>query len=101
VLAVVGFFLYSRHEAVPDVPGVLLGQDGARWPQNANGASAEPEKVRELFFKRLDINYRKRQAGQLKFDRVNGGWRMKRGLRSAPAADWQPRRGRQIRSPRT
>ncbi len=79
VLAVVGFALYVGMKLFPmyeeyySIRMVLKGIAS----ETSTGASMEPEKVRELFAKRLDVNYSDNvKPSDLKFDRVDGGWRM-------------------------
>jgi hypothetical protein len=68
-----------RHEAVPDVFGVLRSQGRAQGVAKEPGvANMEPGKVQEMFFRRLYINYSETvKPANVKFERVSGGWNMK------------------------
>ncbi|MCC4606586.1 MULTISPECIES: DUF4845 domain-containing protein [Xanthomonas] len=79
VLAVVGFGLYIGMKLFPmyqEYYSVRTAMKGlAKEPGSAN---MDPSKLQDLFFRRLYINYSENvKKEDVKFERVDGGWRMK------------------------
>lgn len=79
VLAVAGFAvyigmklfpMYQEYYAVRTAMKGLAGEPGS--------ADMDPGKAQDLFFRRLYINYSENvQKNDVKFERIDGGWRMK------------------------
>jgi Domain of unknown function (DUF4845) len=79
VLAVVGFALYIGMKLFPmyqEYYSVRMAMKSlAKEPDSAN---MDPSKLQDLFFRRLYINYSENvKKEDVKFERVDGGWRMK------------------------
>ena len=79
VLAVVGFALYLGMKLFPmyqDYYAVRTSMKGLA--NEAGSADMDPSKLQDMFFKRLDINSSESvKPGDVKFERIEGGWRMK------------------------
>ena len=78
ILAVAGLFIFVGMKVVPmymEYWAVKKSLDGlALEPGIAN---ASPERIRNLFFRRLYVNYSENvKAENVKIDRMEGGWKM-------------------------
>jgi hypothetical protein len=78
VLAVVGFALYIGMKLFPMYQEFYAIKVAMKSLANESGsADMDPGKAQELFFKRMDMNYSDTvKRDNIKFDRIEGGWRM-------------------------
>ncbi|WP_372178295.1 DUF4845 domain-containing protein [Xanthomonas axonopodis pv. phyllanthi] len=79
VLAVVGFGLYIGMKLFPMYQEYYSVRTAMKGLANEPGsANMDPSKLQDLFFRRLYINYSENvKKEDVKFERVDGGWRMK------------------------
>lgn len=79
VLAVVGFGLYIGMKLFPMYQEYYSVRTAMKGLANEPGsATMDPSKLQDLFFRRLYINYSENvKKEDVKFERVEGGWRMK------------------------
>ncbi|KQR18346.1 hypothetical protein ASF90_02350 [Xanthomonas sp. Leaf148] len=79
VLAVVGFGLYIGMKLFPMYQEYYSVRTAMKGLANEPGsADMDPSKLQDLFFRRLYINYSENvKKEDVKFERVEGGWRMK------------------------
>ena len=79
VLAVVGFAAYIGMKLFPMYQEYYSVRTAMKSLANEPGvADMDPAKVQDLFFRRLYISYAENvKAQNVKFERTNGGWRMK------------------------
>ncbi len=79
VLAVVGFGLYIGMKLFPMYQEYYSVRTAMKGLANEPGsANMDPSKLQDLFFRRLYINYSENvKKEDVKFERVEGGWRMK------------------------
>lgn len=79
VLAVVGFALYLGMKLFPMYQEYYAVRTSMKGLANeAGSADMDPSKLQDMFFKRLDINSSESvKPGDVKFERIEGGWRMK------------------------
>jgi hypothetical protein len=78
VLAVVGFGLYVGMKLFPMYQEYYSVRSAMKGLANEPGsADMSPEKAKDLFFRRLYINYSENvKPENVKFERVENGWRM-------------------------
>ena len=78
VLAVVGVFVYTGMKVIPmysEYYGVKQAMKGMSLEPGINNAS--PDRIRNLFFRRLYVNYSEHvEAKHLKIERIPGGWKL-------------------------
>lgn len=79
VLAVVGVFIYVGMKVIPmytEYYGVRQAMRGLALEPGINNAS--PDKIRNLFFRRLYVNYADNvDQKHVKIERMTGGWKMR------------------------
>lgn len=79
VLAVVGVFIYVGMKVIPmytEYYGVRQAMKGLALEPGINNAS--PDKIRNLFFRRLYVNYADNvDQKHVKIERMAGGWKMR------------------------
>lgn len=79
VLAVVGVFIYVGMKVIPmysEYYGVRQAMKGLALEPGINNAS--PDKIRNLFFRRLYVNYAEHvEQKHVKIDRIDNGWKMR------------------------
>ncbi|MEA5668860.1 MAG: DUF4845 domain-containing protein [Stenotrophomonas sp.] len=76
VLAVVGFALFIGMKLFPMYQEFYAVKTSMAALAKEPG-SGDPTRAREMFFKRMDLNYSESvKPGDLKFDRAGGGMRM-------------------------
>ena len=77
-LAVAGVFVYVGMKVIPmysEYFSVKKSMDGLALEPGINNAS--PDKIRNLFFRRLYVNYSENvKAENVKIERAPGGWHM-------------------------
>ena len=78
VLAVVGFALYVGMKLFPMYQEYYSVRSAMKGLANEPGSGdMSPEKAKDLFFRRLYINYSENvKPENVKFERMDGGWRM-------------------------
>lgn len=78
VLAVVGVFIYVGMKVIPmytEYYGVRQAMKGLALEPGINNAS--PDKIRNLFFRRLYVNYSENvEQKHVKIERMEKGWKM-------------------------
>ena len=78
VLATVGVFVYCGMKVIPmymEYYGVKQAMKGMSLEPGINNAS--PDRIRNLFFRRLYVNYSENvEAKHVKIERIQGGWKM-------------------------
>ena len=78
VLTVVGLFIYVGMKVIPmytEYYGVRQAMKGLALEPGINNAS--PDKIRNLFFRRLYVNYSENvEQKHVKITRIEGGWQM-------------------------
>ncbi|PPU28362.1 DUF4845 domain-containing protein [Xanthomonas arboricola] len=79
VLAVVGFALYIGMKLFPMYQEYYAVRTSMKGLANEGGsADMDPSKLQDMLFKRLDINASESvKRENVKFERIEGGWRMK------------------------
>jgi hypothetical protein len=79
VLAVAGFAVYIGMQLFPMYQEYYSVRTAMKGLANEPGsADMDPAKAQDLFFRRLYINYSENvQKSDVKFERIDGGWRMK------------------------
>ena len=79
VLAVVGFGLYVGMKLFPMYQEYYSVKTALKGLANEPGSGAmDPSKAKDLFFRRLYINYSENvKPENVTFERTDGGWRMK------------------------
>ena len=79
ILGVAGLFIYVGMKVVPmytEYYAVKKSLDGLALEPGINNAS--PDRIRNLFFRRLYVNYSENvREENIKIERMTGGWRMK------------------------
>jgi len=77
-LAVAGVFIYVGMKVIPmysEYFSVKKSMDGLALEPGINNAS--PDKIRNLFFRRLYVNYSENvKQDNVKIERMPGGWKM-------------------------
>ena len=78
ILAMVGVFVYVGMKVIPmysEFYAVKKSMQGLSLEPGINNAS--PDKIRNLFFRRLYVNYSENvQQDNVKIERMQGGWKM-------------------------
>lgn len=78
VLAVAGVFIYTGMKVIPmytEYYGVKQAMKGMSLEPGINNAS--PDRIRNLFFRRLYVNYSENvEDKHVKIERMEGGWKM-------------------------
>ncbi|RRN79207.1 MULTISPECIES: DUF4845 domain-containing protein [Pseudoxanthomonas] len=79
VLAVLGFAAYVGMKLFPMYQEYYAVRSAMKGLSNEPGvADMSPQRIQELFFRRLYINYSENVKPQnVKFERANGGWVMR------------------------
>jgi len=79
VLAVVGFAAYLGMKLFPMYQEYYSVRTSAKGLASEPGVGdMDPSKIQDLLFRRLEINYSENvKPGNVKFDRIEGGWNMK------------------------
>ena len=79
VLAVLGVFIYTGMKVIPmysEYYGVKQALKGLSLEPGINNSS--PDRIRNLFFRRLYVNYSENVADKhVKIERMEGGWKMR------------------------
>jgi len=78
VLAVVGFFLYIGMQLFPMYQEYYSVRQAMKGVANEPGSGdMDPGRAKDLFFRRLDINYSDSvKKENVTFERIGNGWRM-------------------------
>lgn len=78
ILGVAGLFIYVGMKVIPmysEYYAVRQSMDGLALEPGINNAS--PDRIRNLFFRRLYVNYSENvKKDDLKIERMAGGWKM-------------------------
>lgn len=79
VLAVVGFAAYIGMKLFPMYQEYYAVRSAMKGiAAEPGGGDMDPSRLQDMFFKRMDINYSESvKRENIKFERVEGGWRMK------------------------
>ncbi len=79
VLAVVGFGAYIAMKLFPMYQEFYAVRSAAKGLAGEPGvANMDPSKIKDLLFRRLDINYSENvKPENVKIERIEGGWNMK------------------------